>query len=58
MKLFCCRRGKNRWEGSLLIYAASKEEAATIFYGEESEEPYSTKEIVLEHGILYDDYMR
>ena len=68
LKLFVCERGEQGWEGALLIFAESKEEATKIFkeyenipkecWEDKEYQPFKVSELEVKKGVIYDDYKR
>jgi hypothetical protein len=64
MNVYICKRGRDMWEGALLIAAADEAEAARLFRMQEAEEPTRVRllddKVVAtgEPRVLYDDDMR
>lgn len=58
--IYECRRGPDLWMGGLIIDAESELKAIELFkeYEKDPKEPYSTKQLQLKTGVLYDDDMR
>jgi hypothetical protein len=58
VKIFECKRGKEDWEGALIVGANNDVQALNICKSIEIETEFTIKPLKLKLGLIYNDFLR